>query len=85
MRSIKPEHGRNDRDKKARERKQSEILNQAATYKEIPNHGVFPNFSPEHEAGPEGYIGVLIPEKDLEKLTEKIVRGITFIENGYLN
>ncbi len=82
LRSIKPEFGKNRRDKRARERKQKKILRGTSVSHEVPKHGVLPNFGPAHEAGEEGYISVNLPKHDLDRIAEKIVRGIAFVENG---
>lgn len=81
LRSIKPEYGKNRNDCRARERKQQKVLRKIMKFQELPDHGIFPNFGPEHDAGKDRYIGVPLPKYDLERLAEKIVRGIVYIEN----
>ena len=81
LRSIKPEYGRNAKDREARLKKQKEILGEMRRFPELPNRGIFPNFGPAHLAGPDGYYGVLLDKKKIERLTEKIVRGVAFVQD----
>lgn len=84
LRSIQPEHGRDQRDQQRREQKQRKVLGDTVTFEQLPDHGVFPNFGPLHPLGPEGYTGVPLPKSQLERLTEKIVRGVAFVTDGIL-
>lgn len=82
LRSLKPEFGKNDRDREARQKKQEKVLRRVQKFETLPDKGIFPNFGPTHSPGPGGYIAVPLPRTQLEKLTEKIVRGIAYIEDG---
>jgi hypothetical protein len=81
LRSIKPEYGRDAKDRKARLKKQKEILGEMRRFPELPNRGIFPNFGPAHHPGPDGYYGVQLDKKKIERLTEKIVRGVAFVQD----
>lgn len=81
LRSMKSAHGKNDKDRKARERKAKSVINRTTVFKEIPSHGIFPNFGPQAPPEPEGYRGILISRSNLEKIAEKIVRGVAYVED----
>ena len=84
LRSMKPEYGRNPRDRRVRGGKQRKILGKTITFQELPSYGILPNFGPvcEPDPGLDGHVGILVSKYSLERLAEKIVRGATFIENG---
>lgn len=82
LRSIKPEFGRNPKDRKARLKKQKEILGEMLRFPQVPDHGIFPNFGPVHVAGPDGYLGVRLDKNKIEKVAAKIIRGVAFVQDG---
>ncbi len=82
LRSIKPEYGRDRKDRRARERKLEKTLRELTIFQSIPDHGIFPNFGPLQPPSTEGYIGLPLPKHQIERLAEKIVRGVAFVEDG---
>lgn len=80
LRSVKPEFGRNVRDKSARAKKQKELLGRMLFFDELPEVGLFPNFGPQPGQKLNQSPAVLLPKSHLEKLAEKIVRGIFYVE-----
>lgn len=84
LRSINGKYGKNPLDQKRRDQKKQKILKDAGQFAKIPDHGVYPNFGPVHPPSPEGYIGIFLPKSHLEKVAEKIVRGITQVTDGSL-
>jgi len=82
LRSIKPEYGRDAKDRKARLKKQKEILGEMWRFRKLPSRVIFPNFGPAHDPGPDGYYGVQLDKKKIERLAEKIVKGVAFVQDG---
>lgn len=82
LRSIKPEFGRNPRDREQRFKKQKKIFREMLRFRHVPDRGIFPNFGPAHVAGPDGYIGVRLDKNDIEKVAAKIIKGVAFVQDG---
>jgi hypothetical protein len=49
----------------------------------IPRESVFPGFGPE-EWPDEPHLVIPVPKRAIDRLVEKIVRGITYVEDGAL-
>ena len=78
LRSLTPELGRDDRDRKHRQAKVEKVLREIKIYEKLPNQGIFPNFGPLPNQEYKEYPYVLLEQEDLEKFAEKIVRGIAY-------
>jgi hypothetical protein len=84
LRALTPSAARNERDARARAAHRQKILKQIFTGAAIPYQAVYPRFGPLpgiHDEEAER-IAIPISAKALRRLTEKIVRGITHIEDG---
>lgn len=84
LRALDPSHGRTGKDRKARERKKQKLLGMIRKGDEIPDHGIYPGLGerwgrPRHEQA-----ALLVPARHLQKLAEKVVKGLAFIEDGQL-
>ncbi len=82
LRSLKPAAARNPRDAQHRLGRGKRILAQALQGHQIPDHGVFPGLGDRWPEIPGERTAILIPKKTFERITEKIVRGIFFVEDG---
>ena len=80
LRSINPSDAKDRKDKRERKRASDKIRKKLIKLKDVPKESVFPNFGPRIDA--EGYAGLPVPREGLEKMAEKIVRGIVFKETG---
>jgi hypothetical protein len=83
VRSMDPSAGRNARDVAARAGKQRELMTQMSylAQRGIPRESVFPGFGPEEWPG-EPLTVIPVPKRAIDRLVEKIVRGITYLEEG---
>jgi hypothetical protein len=81
LRSLDPRYAKNEKDRRAREAKRSEILRQLLKRSDIPQTAVFPNFEEKWGRPPERQEGVPIPARSMHQLFEKIVRGIFYLED----
>jgi hypothetical protein len=79
LRSLKPTAARNSRDAQHRLAKRRRILAQTLVADQIPEHGVFPGLGDRWDI-PGDRTAVLIPADSFKRITEKIVRGIFYIE-----
>jgi hypothetical protein len=82
LRSLKPTAARNSRDARHRLGRGKRILAEALQGDQIPDHGVFPGLGDRWPEIPGERTAILIPKKSFERITEKIVRGIYFLEDG---
>jgi hypothetical protein len=83
LRAIDPSAGRDSKDKKKRAQRRLRILSQLMDADQIPEHATLPHFGrtdiPDGETG-----GIRIRARYLEKFCGKIVRGISYLEDGLL-
>jgi hypothetical protein len=79
VKALNSERGKNEKDKRARQRNKEKMLSQIVQLDPTPGMEFFPGFGPKpgQEGGPYTVVG--LPHDALVKLTEKIVRGITYI------
>ena len=81
LRSIDPSAGRDGKDKKKRAQRRHRVYSQFVLPDQVPEHAVYPNFG-RRDDGEVG--GIRIRARYLHKLCEKMVRGITYIEDKQL-
>lgn len=84
LRSLDPSCGRTEEDRRAREQKKRKLLGMIRTGEEIPNDGIYPGLGERWGRSRDEQIALLVPAKDLKRIAEKIVKGLAFIEDGYL-
>lgn len=82
MRSMRPSAGRNDKDRRHRAARRQRILDDTRQGADIPEGGRIPGMGERWGRAPEDQIAVLVPADSLNKMAEKIVRGIFFVEDG---
>src|SRR5688572_4111000 len=82
-RSMDPTSGKTPRDAAARAGKQRDLMLQMSQFarRAIPRESVFPGFGPE-EWPNEPLLAIPVPKRPIDRLVEKIVRGITYVEDG---
>ena len=79
-RSLNPAFGRNPRDAQHRLGKARNILSQTRQGDQIPSHGFFPGLG-DRWAMSDERVAVPIPKLSFKRVTEKIVRGVFYIED----
>lgn len=79
-RAISPEAGRDDRDQNARAAQRSRFLQNVRVGDAIPPTGVYPGLHDRWNQPQDDRMAVLIPKRDMDRVTAKIVRGITFLK-----
>lgn len=82
LRALNPEAGRNDRDSKARASKCTHLLNKLLISPNIPHQAIYPGFGSKAQSTKNGQVAITVGARKLKKLTEKIVRGLTYLEGG---
>jgi hypothetical protein len=80
LRSMKYQAGRNDRDRALRAARGRKILGETLHGADIPETAVIPGMGNRWNLPTEEQVAVLLPAESLRRMTEKIVRGIFYIE-----
>jgi hypothetical protein len=81
-RAIDPEAGKDEGDCRARAARRRRFLESVMVGDAIPDHGGYPGLEDRWNQPPTERIALPFPKVGVERLTEKIVRGISYIEGG---
>lgn len=84
LRALDSSQGKNEKDKRVRERKKLKLLGMIRKGDEIPDHGIYPGLGERWERSRDEQTALLVPAKHLQKLAEKVVKGLAFIEDEQL-
>jgi len=84
LRALDYSHGKNEKDRRAREKKKQKLLEMMRRGGEIPDHGIYPGLGERWERPRNEQVALLVPARHLQKLAEKIVKGLAFIEDSQL-
>lgn len=84
MRSMDPRSGKNARDAGARAGKQKSLMEQVAllSKQDIPEHSIYPGFGRPQDQPRQEQVAIPVPKRAIDRLTDKIVRGLTYLEDG---
>lgn len=80
LRSLNPTKGKNERDRNVRASLRRRVLAEVLVGDAIPKTGVYPGLGKRWEGPSEQDAAVLVPAESFSRLTEKIVRGIFYLE-----
>lgn len=80
-RARNPDVATNPVDRRARAALQQQLVSQMVTGSQIPRTGIYPTLSGKSERPIEDRIAIFIRGESFRRLTEKIVRGIFFLED----
>ena len=80
LRSMKPEFAKNDRDRSKRAARAARLSRELLSGSEIPWDSVYPSLGERWGRSPNQGIGIQVPAISLRRLTEKIVKGIYFLD-----
>jgi hypothetical protein len=81
LRSVNPKAGRNERDRKLRHDRGKRILSHALHGAKIPTVSTIPGMEEKWNRPIEEQIAILVPAANLKLMTEKIVRGVFYVED----
>ncbi len=84
LRALDPSQGKNERDRKARDSKRKKLLGSLLKGDEIPDYGIYPGLGERWKRPVSEQTALYVPAKHLEKLVEKIVKGLAFINDNQL-
>jgi len=80
LRSMKPAAARNERDARHRLNRGRRIITEALQGDQIPTQGVYPGLGDRWGDIEGERVAVLVPAESFKRITEKIVRGIFYVE-----
>ena len=81
LRSMKPEFAKNNRDRAARAARVKRLKKELLNGPDIPRSAVYPGLGERWGRSSHEGIGILVPAESIRRLTEKIVRGIYYLED----
>lgn len=84
LRAINPEAAKSEGDAAARDARAKKILRETYKGEELKGKNVLPGLGERWDRPIEEQLGISIPAESLPAMTEKVVRGITFREDGDL-
>jgi hypothetical protein len=84
MRAVRPSAATSDRDRKARAAKQQSILAEIMQGADIPREATYPGMGEKWSRPLEEQVAVPIPVEYVQRMTEKIARGLFYIQDGKL-
>lgn len=82
LRAVNPDAAKNEGDAAARDARAKRILREMYKGEELKGKNVVPGLGERWDRPLEEQLGIHIPAESLPAMTEKIVRGITFREDG---
>lgn len=82
LRSIKPEHAKDEKDRRVREARLRKILDETFLVRAEHMQAVIPGFGPHPDA--ELPIGIGVSPEALKRLVEKVARGLTYLREERL-
>jgi hypothetical protein len=83
LRSMRVSAGKNARDALMRAARARKMLGEALEGDAIPGHGVYPGMQEKWGRPTSEQIAITIPKASFERITEKIVRGIYYLNGGH--
>lgn len=84
IRALNPRDAKNQRDRRLRELKGRKIFREMLSADKFPREGLFPNFDRPDAGWDEPPVALRINADHIKRFTEKIVKGITYLEDGHI-
>jgi hypothetical protein len=82
LRSLIPDLAKNEKDRRAREAKRTQVLKRLLKLSDFPSSAIYPGFEERWGRPPKQQIALPIAENSVRRLFEKIIRGLVYIEDG---
>lgn len=80
LRAMNPKYAKSPSDKRARTALGKRITSELLQGHQIPSHGIYPALGERWGRPPGSGIALSIPAESFRRITEKVVRGITYLE-----
>jgi hypothetical protein len=82
LRAIDPSLARGQQDYRMRKAKKEKLAREMLQGNAIPGDGIYPNLGERWSRSREEQVALPVPAESIRRLTEKIARGIYFLEDG---
>lgn len=82
LRAIDPSAAHGQADRRSREAKRNQLRREMLEGNQIPTFATYPNFGLREGETTADRGAILVPAESIRKLAEKIVRGITYLQDG---
>jgi hypothetical protein len=82
LRSMNPKAGRNPSDSEHRLKRRQKVLADTLHGADVPTTGIIPGMGNRWNLPAEEQHAVLVPADSFRRITEKIVRGLFYVEDG---
>jgi hypothetical protein len=82
LRSMKPEHAKNERDKAFRSSRAARLKGLLLNGADIPRSAVYPGIGERWGRSSQEGLGLFVPANSVRRLAEKIVRGIYYLQDN---
>lgn len=82
LRSVNESLGKGKRDRMARRAKRERVIGSLLHGDDIPTEGIYPGLGERWDRARADQIAFVIPANHIRRFCEKIVRGITYREDG---
>src|SRR5262249_8297983 len=82
LRALNPQVARDLHDRKLRAARREKMRSQIRIGDAIPRQSIIPGMEDRWGTPPAQQVGIPIPKESMQLLTEKIVRGIFYVEDG---
>jgi hypothetical protein len=81
LRALNPRFGKSPKDALARQSTRDKFIARLKPFSQVPLDACYPGFGPNETSHGSESVGVLIPKEGLQRLVEKICRGIFYLED----
>ena len=86
LRALNPRYGKSPNDKAHREKRRDKIIKQLSAASDFPKAAFLPGFDSDRYSNVKNLNALLISDDDIKLLSQKLIKGITYIENkSYLD
>ncbi len=82
LRSMDPQYASSQKEARIRAAKRNKFLGEMLHGEQIPANGIYPMLGERWDRPIEAQRAIRIPARSFQRLAEKMVRGIHFIESG---
>lgn len=82
LRAVSPQFAKNPKDRACRQRRYEKLMRESLSGDNVPTQGIYPNLGNIAPTLHSSLLAFIIPAESIKRLNEKIIRGITFINDG---
>ncbi|MBT9612733.1 MAG: hypothetical protein IV108_05640 [Burkholderiales bacterium] len=84
LRALDPRRAKNEKDRRARAEKKTQLLAKMLKGDAIPDQAIYPGLGERWDRPRGDQIAISVPANHLKKVVEKVIKGLAYIEDGRL-